>query len=103
MNKATETKMPTDALTVQYDFACTGSVWECFAEICMQLPVDDDSMIVSVKFGGYAPNGCDILEVQFGNLDVAKGFTAVYLGAADADDADVLEYLGIVDYEATAA
>ena len=103
MIKTTETNMPTDALTVQYDFACTGSVWECFGEICMQLPVDDDSMIVSAKSGGTAPNGCGILEVQFGNHDVAKGFTAVYLNTADADDDEVLEYLGIVDYKATAA
>ena len=102
MIKATETNMPTDALTVQYDID-GASIWEAFGEICLQLPVDDDSMIVSAKSGGTAPNGCGILEVQFGNHDIAKGFTAVYLGAADADDDEVLEYLGIVDYEATAA
>ena len=99
----TETNMPTDALTVQYDFADDGSVWEAFGEICLQLPVDDDAMILAVKFRGTAPNGCGILEVHFGNHDIAKGFTAVYLGAADADDAEVLEYLGIGDFGQEAA
>jgi hypothetical protein len=94
--------MPTDALTVQYDVN-GASIWEAFGEICEQLPVDDDSMIHSAMFGGYAPNGCSVLEVHFGNHDVAKGFTAIYLGAADADDADVLEYLGIGDFGQEAA
>jgi hypothetical protein len=98
----TNTSMPTDALTVQYDIA-GASIWEAFGEICLQLPVDDDSMIVTAANGGTAPNGCGVLEVQFGNLDIAKGFTAVYLGAADADDADVLEYLGVGDFGQEAA
>ena len=89
----------TNALTAQYDIADM-SVWEAFADICQDLPIDDDSMIVSARHAGTAPNGCGILEVQFGNLDVAKGFTAVYLQATVDDDSDVLEYLGIVDYEA---
>lgn len=91
--------IPTDALTVQYDIAEV-SVWEAFASICQELPVDIDDMIHCTKYRGTAPNGCSILEVQFGNLDAAKGFTAVYLDSPDADDAEVLEYLGIVDYEA---
>lgn len=95
----TNNNMPTDALTAQYDIA-EGSVWEAFANICLELPVDDDEMIYCAKYRGTAPNGCSILEVQFANYDIAKGFTAVYLQAADADDADVLEYLGIVDYAA---
>lgn len=91
----TNDKMPTDAITVQYDIDGT-SVWEGFAQITRELGVDDSGMILSAYFGGYAPNGCGILEVQFANLDVAKGFTAVYMGR-DADDWDVLEYLGIVE------
>lgn len=87
-------EMPTDALTVQYDIAEI-SVWEAFASICQELPVDIDDMVLSAGFKGYAPNGCSILEVRFGNLDAAKGFTAVYLQAADADDGEVLEYLGV--------
>jgi hypothetical protein len=98
----TDSTVPTDALFVQYDIdGC--SIWEAFGEICLQLPVDDDSMIVTAANGGTAPNGCGILEVQFGNLDIAKGFTAVYLGAADADDAEVLEYLGVGDLGQEAA
>lgn len=91
--------MPTDALTAQYDIADM-SVWEAFADICRDLPIDDDSMIVSARHAGTAPNGCGILEVKFGNYDVAKVFTGVYLGSVFPDDEDVLEYLGIVDYEA---
>lgn len=87
--------MPTDALTVQYDIAEV-SVWEALARICGELIVDDSAMIRSAKHGGTAPNGCDILEVQFGNLDAAKGFTAVYLDCQD-DDAEVLEYLGVLE------
>ena len=56
---------------------------------------DDDSMIKRVSQKGYAPNGWPILEVEFGNIDIAKGFTAVYLACPDADDEEVLEYLGI--------
>ena len=86
----------TDALTAQYDVAEL-SVWEALGNICLELPVDDSSMIVSARHAGTAPNGCDVLEVRFGNLDAAKGFTAVYLQAADADDDEVLEYLGIAN------
>jgi len=89
--------MPTGILNVQYDIA-EGSVWGALASICLELPVDDDSMIVSAKYGGTAPNSCSVLEVEFGNLDTAKGFTAVYLQAADADDDEVLEYLGIGNF-----
>lgn len=85
-------------LTAQYDVAGM-SVWEALANICLELPVDDDRMIVSARHAGDAPNGCGVLEVTFGNLDIAKGFTAVYLQAADADDSDVLEYLGIPEPE----
>jgi hypothetical protein len=72
-----------ELLTVQYDMACTdcNSVWEAFAWIVQELPVDDDSMIKRVSQKGYAPNGWPILEVEFGNIDIAKGFTAVYLAA----------------------
>jgi len=94
--------MPTDALTVQYDVAGC-SVWEALGNICLELPVDDDSMIVSARHWGTAPNGCGVLEVQFANHDIAKGFTAVYLQAADADDEEVLEYLGIGDFGQEAA
>jgi len=90
--------IPSDVLTVQYDMIGDGSMWEGFAQIVQELPVDGDEMIYSAKFSGYAPNGCPILEVRFGNLDIAKGFTAVYLDAPDADDSEVLEYLGIVEY-----
>ena len=89
--------MTNDILTVQYDIAEI-SVWEALARICGELIVDDSAMIRSAKHGGIAPNGCDILEVQFGNLDVAKGFTAVYLDCQD-DDAEVLEYLGVAEPE----
>lgn len=87
--------MTTQSITVEYDIACTDcdSVWEAFAFIVQELPVDDDTMIVSARHAGYAPNGCPILEVEFGNMDIAKGFTAVYLGCADADDEDVATFL----------
>jgi hypothetical protein len=87
--------MTNDILTVQYDMCGDGSMWEGFAYIVQELPIDGDDMIHSAKFAGYAPNGCPILEVKFGNIDVAKSFTAVYFGLPDADDADVLEYLGV--------
>ncbi len=87
--------MTNDILTVQYDMNGDGSMWEGFAYIVQELPVDDESMIHSARFAGYAPSGCPILEVKFGNLDIAKGFTAVYFGLPDADDEDVLEYLGL--------
>lgn len=90
--------MTNDILTVQYDMNGDGSLWEGFAQIVEELPVDGDEMIYSARFAGYAPNGCPILEVKFGNLDIAKGFTAVYMGVPDADDEEVLEYLGIADY-----
>lgn len=93
--------MTTQSITVEYDIACAAcnSVWEAFAFIVQELPVDDDTMIVSARHKGYAPNGCPILEVVFGNIDIAKGFTAVYLGCADADDSDVDVYLGIYEME----
>ena len=86
-----------ELLTVQYDMVCIdcNSVWEAFAWIVQELPVDDDSMIKRVSQKGYAPNGWPILEVEFGNIDIAKGFTAIYLACPDADDEEVLEYLGI--------
>lgn len=90
--------MTNDVLTAQYDIAEI-SVWEAFANICLELPVDIDDMILSAGFKGYAPNGCSVLEVRFGNLDAAKGFTAVYLNSPDADEEDVLEYLGIPEPE----
>ena len=89
--------MTNDILTVQYDMCGDGSMWEGFAQIVQELPVDDDQMIYSARFAGYAPNGIPILEVKFANLDVAKGFTAVYLGIPDADDSEVLVYLGIYE------
>jgi len=87
--------MTNDNLTVQYDMNGDGSMWEGFAQIVQELLVDDESMIQNARFAGYSPNGCPILEVQFGNINIAKGFTAVYFGLPDADDEDVLEYLGI--------
>lgn len=89
--------MTNESLTFQYDMACTDcdSVWEAFAWIIQELPVDDDSMIKAVRQTGYAPNGWPTLEVEFGNIDIAKGFTAVYLACPDADDDEVLEYLGL--------
>jgi hypothetical protein len=90
--------MTNDILTVRYDMNGDGSLWEGFAQIVEELPVDGDEMIYSAKFAGYAPNGCPILEVKFGNLDIAKGFTAVYMGVPDADDKEVLEYLGLIEY-----
>ena len=93
---------PTDALTVQYDIAAE-SIWIGLAHIVEELPVDGSDMILSAKFAGHAPNGCGILEVLFGNLDIARGFTAVYLGCPDADDDEVSVYLGIIDYDALEA
>lgn len=90
--------MTNDILTVRYDMNGDSSLWEGFAQIVEELPVDGDEMIYSAKFAGYAPNGCPILEVKFGNLDIAKGFTAVYMDAPDADDKEVLEYLGLIEY-----
>ena len=89
--------MTTDILTVQYDMNGDCSLWEGIAQIIEKLPVDDESMIESARFAGYAPNGCPILEVKFGNIDIAKSFTAVYLDVPDADDEEVLEYLGIAE------
>ena len=91
----------TDHITVQYDIA-HGSMWECFAQICVEMGVDDSDMIVFARGRGYAPNGCPILEVQFANLDVAQSFTGCYMGL-EADDEDVLEYLGVVDHGLEAA
>lgn len=85
----------TNNLTVQYDINCTDceSVWGGFASILDELQLDDDSMIVGARHTGYAPNGCPILKVEFGNVDVMKLFTAVYLGCADPDSEDVNEFL----------
>ena len=90
----TRINVPADMLTIQYDID-GASIWEALASIVQDLPVDDDLMIRAARFAGYAPSGCPILEVQFGNLDAAKGFTAVYLDCPDADDDEVFEYLGI--------
>lgn len=92
----TNDTVPSDVLTVQYDIAEV-SVWEAFASICQELPVDIDDMIHCAKYRGTAPNGCSVLEVRFGNLDAAKGFTAVYLDCPDADDDEVAVYLGILE------
>ena len=85
----------TNDLIVQYDMNCTDcdSVWQGLASILNELQFDDDRMIVSARHTGYAPNGCPILEVEFGNVDAMRLFTAAYLGCADPDGEDVDDYL----------
>jgi hypothetical protein len=86
-----------DKLIVQYDINCTDclSVWGGLAIILNEIQVDDDRMIVGARHTGYAPNGCPILTVEFGNVDAMRHFTAAYLGCADPDREDVDDYLNL--------
>ena len=86
-------------LKVTFDMSTEGcnSFWEAHSLIVKESGLDG-AEIWNVEYKGDAPNGWPMIEVTFQSTEVAKLYTATYLGLDSVLDDEVDEYLSTSEY-----
>lgn len=69
------------SFALNFDMCTEGcnNAWEAHGLICAEAEIED-AEVHNVEYIGLAPNGWPQLRVTFSSLEVAKVYTAVYLG-----------------------